>query len=322
MLITAGITLFAIISVRHDRLSLHWPTVPGVMLQADVAYGSRPGHSYVKATYTYNVNGTRYVSHQISLWSPDLERVGGAESFAKAHPPNSSVNVYYDPQQPDNAVLIADELFGKIAPWSFGIVFVLSTWLIVRNRKEYAQLVVQCREEAAEKSRKAPAREIKPLKSDISSKSFLSYEPAARKCKLNCFPDKECLLEVLGHKGKKLQDWEPDDRVVDASGRVYRLVYRPDNKWYDIEPAGETWDYAKLLELAIEDAQCIGKDTKDMRDRVDLAPEAEKITAIMQYVDALPSTRVGPWIVAILFLLLFFLTVFFGAGYLFTWLKK
>jgi len=293
------------------------------MMQMDLYYHSgRSSYHRVQATYTYIVSGTRHVSHQICLWSPDLSRAGNAESFAKAHRAHTSVDVYYDPRNPDNSVLIpgADEFGGKLCTWAGGIMIGVSAFGLFRSRKEYAQLVAQCREEAAEKSRSAPTEEIEPVKSEMSARSFLSYEPASKR-KLNCFPDKECLLEFLGHDGKKLQDWEPDDRVIDASGRVYRLVYRSQSKWYDIEPTGETWDYLKILEWAVADTEFTKKDPKALRNRVDRALDGKKIVAIMQCVDDLPSAPAWFWIGFGLFLLLFFLAVFFSGYYLVTWLQ-
>jgi hypothetical protein len=320
LVVAVGMILYATTSLRRDRPSLHWPIVPGVMMQVELHHHPRL-HDYVQATYSYIVNGTRYVSHQIRLWNPDLSRDYDAKPFAEAHPANSSIDVYYDPRNPENAVLIpgADESGCKALIRGGSIGGFLVILLVIWHRKDFIRLFAQRRDDAAKMRGSAPARKIKPLKSDISSQSFLSYEPA-RKRKLNCFPDKECLLEVLGHKGDKLQDWEPDDRVVDTSGHVYRLVYRPQNKWYDIEPTDETWDYAKLLELAIEDAQTIKKDTKAMRDRVDLATDAEKITVIMQCVDDPPAAARWVMIGFFLFLILFALAVFFGTAFLSVWL--
>jgi hypothetical protein len=297
------------------------------MMQVERHHGRSSSFYYVQATYSYIVNGTRYVSHQIRLWNPDLSRHLSEDVsvnyFAETHPANSTVGVYYDPRNPENAVLIpgADEYGCKILIRAGGICGFLVILLLIWRRKDYLRLFARRRDDAAKMREPAPAKEIKPLNSDISSQSFISYEPACKR-KLNCFPDKECLLEVLGHDGKKLQDWEPDDRVVDSSGHVYRLVYRPQNKWYDIEPTGETWDYPKLLELAVEDAQTINKDSKAMRDRVDRAPDAEKITVIMQCVDDPPATARWVMIGFFLFLILIPLAVFFGAYLLYVWLQK
>lgn len=320
-----GMILYGNESLRRDRPSLQWPTVPGVMQQVEWHYhsGRHSSYYYVQATYTYIVNGTQYVSRQIRLWDSDFSRDGGAKPFAEAHPPHSSVDVHYDPKNPDNAVLIpgADEFNDKLLIRVGCLVAIVITCQIIWYRKDYLRLFAHRQDDAAKMRGPAPAKEIKRLESEISSQSFLSYEPACKR-KLNCFPDKECLLEVLGHDGKKLQDWEPDDRVVDSSGHVYRLVYRPQNKWYDIEPTGETWDYPKLLELAVEDAQTIKKDPKALRDRVDRAPDAEKITVIMQCVDDQPAAARWIMIGFFLFLILIPLAVFFGAYFLYVWLQK
>ncbi len=319
-----GMILYGNASLRHNRASLHWPVVPGVMMQVELH--NPPRHSYyVQATYSYIINGTRYVSHQIRLWNPSLRsNLSGdvyAKPFAEAHPANSSVDVHYDPKNPDNAVLIpgADEFTDKLFIRGGCFVVILITCQIIWYRKDYIRLFAQRRDDAAEMRGSARAKEIKPLESEMSSQSFLSYKPACKR-KLNCFPDKECLLQVLGHDSKKLQDWEPDDRVVDSSGHVYRLVYRPQNKWYDIEPTDETWDYPKLLELAVEDAQSRKKNTKALRDRVDRAPDAEKITVIMQCVDDPPAAARWVMIGFFLFLILFALAVFFGTAFLSIWL--
>jgi hypothetical protein len=323
-----GMILYGNASLRHDRSSLHWPTVPGVMQQVEWHYrGFHTSYSYVQATYSYIVNGTRYVSHQIRLWNSDLRSdLSGdvyAKPFAEAHPANSSIDVYYDPRNPDNAVLIpgADEFNDKNFIRIGCFVVIIITCQIIWYRKDYIRLFTQRRDDAAKTRGSARAKEIKPLESEISSQSFISYEPACKR-KLDCFPDKECLLQVLGNDSKKLQDWEPDDRVIDASGHVYRLVYRPQNKWYDIEPTDETWDYPKLLELAIEDAQIIKKDSRALRDRVDRAPDVEKITVIMQCVDDPPAAARWVMIGFFLFLILFALAVFFGTAFLFLWLQN
>ena len=109
--------------------------------------------------------------------------------------------------------------------------------------------------------------------------------------------------------------------MIDASGRVYRLVYRSQSKWYDIEPTGETWDYLKILEWAAADTEFTKKDPKALRNRVDRALDGKKIVAIMQCVDDLPSAPAWFWIGFGLFLLLFFLAVFFSGYYLVTWLQ-
>ena len=188
-----GMILYGNASLRHNRASLHWPVVPGVMMQVELH--NPPRHSYyVQATYSYIINGTRYVSHQIRLWNPSLRsNLSGdvyAKPFAEAHPANSSVDVHYDPKNPDNAVLIpgADKFTDKLFIRGGCFVVILITCQIIWYRKDYIRSLAQRRDDAAEMRGSARAKEIKPLESEMSSQSFLSYKPACKR-KLNCFPD-------------------------------------------------------------------------------------------------------------------------------------
>jgi hypothetical protein len=225
----------------------------------------------------------------------------------------STVEVYYDPQNPANAMLIpgANEFADQQFIWAGPVVILLSAYQLLRIRRQYARLIA-----ASPKTGSAAA---KPAKSELSSEPFMSYEPGAKR-KLNCFPDKECLLDVLGHEGKKLQDWTPEDRVVDWCGRVFRLVADAKRAQFELEPTGETWTWERILELATRDAAVIKRNPAAIRRQVDRAPEGEKICVIMQWVDALPTAPIWIWIGFLLFLALVFLAVMCLGGLFFTWL--
>jgi hypothetical protein len=165
------------------------------------------------------------------------------------------------------------------------------------------------------------AAKLKPAKSNLSAHPFLTWSPGSKR-KLDCLPDKDCLLEVLGHDGEKVTDWQPDDRAIDSTGRVFRIVPDATRKRYDLEPTGETWTWQKLLDLACQDAALLKRDTKEIRNRVESVPESDRIVAVMQSVDALPGAPVFVWIGVGLFLLLFFLVVMFAAGSIMMWLQK
>lgn len=96
---------------RRDRVSLQWPKITCKMLHWHKTYHSGGVHGggsdSFAATYTYVVNRRRYVGSQVSVWQVDLD-IGSADfaDFAVAHPVDSPVDVYYDPQNPGNAVLI------------------------------------------------------------------------------------------------------------------------------------------------------------------------------------------------------------------------
>jgi hypothetical protein len=280
------------------------------MMQADLweRRGRHPS-THLDATYTYSVNGRRYVSHQLSVWSHDLSRAGKAREFANAHPVRSTVDVHYDPQNPSNAVLVpgADEFGDHVFVYGGIVILLLGAWQFFHTRKDYASLAAK----RPKVQTTAPAHS----KSALSSEPFLTYEPGSKR-KLNVFPDRECLLDMLD-QGRRLQVWQPDDRVIDVSGRLHRLIGRDHNKRYQMEPTGETWEWTRLLAVATSDAAIIKKDPRAMERRVAEAPDAGKIAVIMKCVNELPSAPLWFWIAVGLFLLLFFLAVMFGAGYLF-----
>lgn len=99
--------------LHQQKASLLWPVARGKILDSQLIYVSGRHSSYrVDVTYNYFANGTRQISHQISLWSPDLRSESGiARMFVANHTNGSPVDVYYDPTNPENAVLIpgADE---------------------------------------------------------------------------------------------------------------------------------------------------------------------------------------------------------------------
>jgi hypothetical protein len=324
--LAAGLCMipYGMFCLRRDRPSLQWPNVPGVMMQADVRRGGgrHSSGTSLNATYSYEVNGTRHVSHQVRLWHNDLNISGNAASFARAHPVRSTVTVYYDPQNPANAVLIpgANEFADQQFIWSGPVVILLAGFQLLRLRKQYARMIAQSRETDSKAGQNRPA-DAKPPKSELSAEPFMSYEPGAKR-KLNCFPDNECLLEVLGHQGKKLQDWTAEDRVIDWTGRLFRLVPDATRTQYELAPTGETWSWQKILELATRDASVIRKDPAAIRRQVERAPEAERIRVIMQCVDALPSAPIWIWVGFGLFLLLVFLAVMWLGGLFLTWLLK
>jgi len=304
---------------QRDRPSLQWPKVSGVVMRCDQMYHSgRHAYYNIAANYTYVINDRRYVGNQITLWNRDLHGGGGRTSaFVAAHPVRSAVDVYYDPLHPENAVLIPgpDEAGNHLDIQCGGVALVGGWFMAVMFRRRLADL------KATLQSAEARAHERGPTKAAGLPQGFASYEPGDKR-KLNVFPDKECLMEVLGHKGAPLQEWKPEDRVIDATGCEYRLVKEPGKKSYDLDPTGETWSYERLLDAAEADARLLKKDPGTLRRRLDDVAAEDRMAVLMKCIDDQP---VGPrWVMAglFLFLALFFLAVMFGAGAIFVWLQN
>ncbi|HWW00822.1 MAG TPA: hypothetical protein VNZ64_14085 [Candidatus Acidoferrum sp.] len=195
--------------------------------------------------------------------------------------------------------------------WAGAIIFPLSGWLIFRARPFFAYII--------------PAKKAQEAKRKVLSAyphGFLSCEPACGP-KLKCYRSKQDLFDILGTKdGEKLQDWKPDDRVIDSIGREYRLVPQPNKKSYDIEPTGETWSSEKLLALAEADARLLKKDADALRARVESAPTDKRIPVLMKAVDEMAPGSIWTVVAVGLFSLLFFFAVYFGLTKVIPWLLK
>ncbi len=124
--IAVALVVWGVEELLRFQPSLRWPTVPGVILQSEyvrvneffressLAMIFNNHVHYAHLSYRYAVTGREYVSSQISLWSSDLSGGSGhPRAFVEAHPPGSTVLVYYEPGHPQNAVLIpgADKNF-------------------------------------------------------------------------------------------------------------------------------------------------------------------------------------------------------------------
>lgn len=100
-----------------------WPTVSGQVLHSTVearrSHSSEGGYStsyYPVVVYQYQVNGRAYQSNQINAGSP----IGrGSQRFveqyvAENYAPGAVVQVYYDPENPQQAVLEHKATSGNI----------------------------------------------------------------------------------------------------------------------------------------------------------------------------------------------------------------
>ena len=324
VLLGPGFVLDGVLSNYHDRPSLQWPKVSGTIMQSEWIYhnASRVRYSYyfVRITYAYHVNGEAHVGNRVKLWNTDLRGDQyTAQDFVAAHPARSAVDVYYDPEHPENSALIpgANETGNRSAIWNGSIIFVLIVGLLFRTRKFFPERIAAAR---AEESRLSHVSRTAGL-----LHAFVSYEPGSRR-KLNCFPDQDCLDQVLGHGDKKIQDWKPDDRIIDSDGKEYRLVNRPEKKCYDLESTGQTWSLERLLEAAEADARFIKKDPDALRRRVNDAPAEKRMAVLMKCIDDLPTFGTLKTKLALagffLFLLLFFLAVMFGVGKIISWFGR
>jgi len=107
--IGVGLVNLARRTMKRSRASLSWPTVSGVVRASDVLTRIDQQTRFDRASvlYQYVVGGTTYWSDtmSISAWevAGDMQR---ARETVSRHPVGSQVRVYYDPDDPEAAVLV------------------------------------------------------------------------------------------------------------------------------------------------------------------------------------------------------------------------
>lgn len=145
----AALVCWQTIVFHQQKASFQWPTVSGTIVQSERIYvpSDHNSHYRVEITYNYKVKGTSYVSHRISLFSRDLSSYDDiSESFVANHRPGTSVEIYYEPSRPENAVLIPgpDETFSEFELGVGLIAIIGSIFAIIRlipRRRRLAALL-------------------------------------------------------------------------------------------------------------------------------------------------------------------------------------
>jgi Protein of unknown function (DUF3592) len=91
--------------------SKQWPSTDGTITASYVSTrqtdAEGAGETEVaNVTYSYNVNGKDYHSNRV-VWGGNLEG-GTVRGFVAANPVGGRVTVYYEPQNPESAILLRD----------------------------------------------------------------------------------------------------------------------------------------------------------------------------------------------------------------------
>jgi hypothetical protein len=119
---------------RQVSVSKSWPTAAGTVLSASVELRrSRSGQSgyslshYPVVVYDYEVRGQRYQGNRIGFSEIGTGWAGPAQQQITRYPAGGAVQVYYNPQNPADAVL---ERSAPGNPFLWIIVIVLAASLI------------------------------------------------------------------------------------------------------------------------------------------------------------------------------------------------
>ena len=99
--------------VNLAKRSADWPAVDGVIVESEQeSYyrRSRRSSGYVhiaKVTYSYTVDGQIYQTYPVSIGEPRVESIDqkNVQLVLDKYPLGKEVKVYYDPENPETAVL-------------------------------------------------------------------------------------------------------------------------------------------------------------------------------------------------------------------------
>ncbi len=120
--VAAWLLIPAVREFKQARASRSWPSVPGKIVSANVVYTApintdmdsriRRGTYRPVLEYDYEVNGKSYrANHRV--FGDEAIAYGTsnrAEAIIGVYPPDKTVQVYYDPTDPGNAVLIPGQI--------------------------------------------------------------------------------------------------------------------------------------------------------------------------------------------------------------------
>ncbi len=107
--IGVGLVISTRRTVKRSRASLSWPTVSGRVRASDVLtrFDEQTRYDRASVLYQYVVGGTTYSSDTVSLGAAEVGgNVQQARETVSRHPVGSQVRVYYDPDDPEAAVLV------------------------------------------------------------------------------------------------------------------------------------------------------------------------------------------------------------------------
>ncbi|SRR5579871_2699961 len=114
------------------RASQDWPTAPGEISHSAVLWQTQTSPTQAREStfkadicYRYKVNGKSYSSSKIRVLDLAATR-GSADEAVGRYPDNSSVQVYYNPEDPSDAVLEPGSSGGLTVLFAGGGAFVLA----------------------------------------------------------------------------------------------------------------------------------------------------------------------------------------------------
>jgi len=133
-----GLTLY-----KKNSETQRWLPAPGKIISASFIEGSNntsSGYDYEKKIkYEYTVEGKTYVSSRVAIWEMSSNRSEALRDVEEIFPAGKEVTVYYNPLDPQEAVLRPGEFRGARFVTFLGIMMVIIplAGLLLPLREEY-----------------------------------------------------------------------------------------------------------------------------------------------------------------------------------------
>ncbi len=103
-----GLVVLGLFTLRERSRSRGWERTPGRVVSSSVNdFVAKDGaHTYrPMVVFSYSVGALRLMSNRLSFRSLSTSNRGDVETLIARYPAGKHVQVYYDPQEPDRAVL-------------------------------------------------------------------------------------------------------------------------------------------------------------------------------------------------------------------------
>ena len=129
----AGLAYWGWTVLQKAQASTTWPSVQGEILASDVNYWSDEDGDYYQpeVTFEYTVADRRYEASRINFSSDTSYNTNDdAQAVTNRYPVGQTIPVYYDPTEPDTAVLEPGATAGSYLLLGIGGFFILLSLII------------------------------------------------------------------------------------------------------------------------------------------------------------------------------------------------
>jgi hypothetical protein len=135
-IVGAIVLMWGIASSRSALLSVRWPSVPGNVTVSTISssHSSKGGTTYgADIHYTYAVSAQNYVGTKVTFGDISTSNSADASKILARYPVGKAVNVFYNPNDPAEAVLETGFTMGLLLPLGIGTLFTLIGGVMMIN---------------------------------------------------------------------------------------------------------------------------------------------------------------------------------------------